>query len=415
MDTTPPPSSAMKVTLGTDAMLDKAEELIDQGKYKEVFALLGKPLSWNPEQECRFLKCMSQVNRLLGNPKDALDWATDYLDKTKKVWKRNSVQYACALQEMAFVELALNNVKEADTCIRWAFKTLDKLGLQNTGTYYAVQLVQARSLRTQVLIPAALTVYLCVQHFLQESKGCVNYIHAIEGIAYCYCHLEQYEEALKFYHELVELSPDKSRPHVLQTMLCMAWIYRNLRQFEMAFAYMETVRLVYKDTLGNQHEKTIQLAQEIQECQAEQYARPTGKRFPYRMCNGCLKISKSPMQKCPCLRAYYCNADCQAKDWPIHRPSCIRCCGCDQIFASDPGKRKWFHCSTCYVMKYCSAECRIAHKDHPDCTPHCYVCHVKVDVVKKCSQCLVITYCSDVCQKLDWSTHKEQCLAQQKK
>lgn len=399
----------IKTMLGTDAMLDTAEDLINQCKYKEVLDLFCKPLSWTAEQECRLLKCMSQANRMLGYLLEALEWAKEYLKNTKRLWKRDSVQYVCALHEMASVALAMHNITEADAFIEQAFKILNKLGMQDSVIYSAVRLVQCELLRTQGLFQAALATYLVVWQRLQNSKGCVNYIHAIEGIAYCHYELEIYDEALRFYHELVEISTDKSKPIVLISMSVMARIYRNLRQFDIALAYMETVRVMYRETLGSDHEKTIELTQKIQQCRAEQYTRPTGKRFPYRMCNYCNKISKTPLQKCPCLRAYYCNADCQTKDWLIHRPNCIRCCGCDEIFVSELGTRKWFHCPTCYVMKYCSAKCRDAHVDHPDCTPHCFVCHIKVDVAKKCSRCLATTYCSEVCQKLDWSIHKAEC------
>jgi len=42
------------------------------------------------------------------------------------------------------------------------------------------------------------------------------------------------------------------------------------------------------------------------------------------ICNYCKLLSNDKLSKCSgCQKVYYCNVDCQKRDWPNHKPSCL--------------------------------------------------------------------------------------------
>ncbi len=67
---------------------------------------------------------------------------------------------------------------------------------------------------------------------------------------------------------------------------------------------------------------------------------------------------------CPCEKVFYCNAECQTKHWPEHKPECnhgrsskipiTACTNCDKV--SD--QNMWCPCGT---TLYCSVGCQRAH------------------------------------------------------
>jgi hypothetical protein len=107
---------------------------------------------------------------------------------------------------------------------------------------------------------------------------------------------------------------------------------------------------------GDQHGQSVMVAKKLTEVhqlakQADRGAIDVGHNF--RMCS-CGAVSEA-INTCPCVRAWYCNADCQLQHWPTHMPNCIVCFQCNTELI------KVKHCSRCQQAKYCNAACQTAH------------------------------------------------------
>lgn len=85
-----------------------------------------------------------------------------------------------------------------------------------------------------------------------------------------------------------------------------------------------------------------------------------------RICRVCEKIGTvlEILQCVRCKRAYYCGVECQAKDFPSHKETCIRAC---------------------------------------------FTCEKIPDDIMVCTACNDAVYCNAECQLVDWSRHKSEC------
>jgi hypothetical protein len=107
----------------------------------------------------------------------------------------------------------------------------------------------------------------------------------------------------------------------------------------------------------NDHTITIMIAKKLSKVcqlavQSDRGAIDVGHNF--RMCSFCGAVSEA-INTCPCVRAWYCNADCQLQHWPTHKPNCAVCFQCSTVLT------KVLHCSRCKQAKYCDAACQTAH------------------------------------------------------
>ena len=75
------------------------------------------------------------------------------------------------------------------------------------------------------------------------------------------------------------------------------------------------------------------------------------------VCVHCRSFSKESLQRCPCnQRNFYCNANCQAADWPVHKNEDMH-----KQYKRDRKKMKeskqpLFQCSP-YTVRKCTASC----------------------------------------------------------
>jgi len=85
-----------------------------------------------------------------------------------------------------------------------------------------------------------------------------------------------------------------------------------------------------------------------------------------------------------CRSVFYCNAECQRRDWPVHQEECRR-------LESDRAYRK-------------------ARERADQGVPLRMLCRVcPGDGVLCCKGCRSSFYCSQSCQRADWSAHKKEC------
>ncbi len=83
----------------------------------------------------------------------------------------------------------------------------------------------------------------------------------------------------------------------------------------------------------NDHTITIMIAKKLSKVcqlavQSDRGAIDVGHSF--RMCSCCGAVSEA-IDTCPCIRAWYCNADCQLQHWPTHKPNCAVCFQCSTV------------------------------------------------------------------------------------
>ncbi|XP_061184396.1 uncharacterized protein LOC133192400 [Saccostrea echinata] len=83
-----------------------------------------------------------------------------------------------------------------------------------------------------------------------------------------------------------------------------------------------------------------------------------------------------------CTFQKYCSVDCQTKDWPRHKPNCV--------------KRE--------TIKNCHTKCPVDLKTSPICA-NCR----RENSFLQCIHCSRVYYCSQLCQKKDWTKHKTFC------
>jgi hypothetical protein len=89
----------------------------------------------------------------------------------------------------------------------------------------------------------------------------------------------------------------------------------------------------------------------------------------FLLCNHCMKISDDMKFCTGCVKAWYCNEECQLADWTKHKPHCYVCQLCDKVLSHIV---PFPHCSICKKTYYCGEECQKEHwKDHKDvcCSP----------------------------------------------
>jgi len=150
----------------------------------------------------------------------------------------------------------------------------------------------------------------------------------------------------------------------------IAYLYFNLKMYEKAIPLLEEVRRQYIRMFGLRDQHIIMIDDILRDSN-EHVTNPRRGQIQvnhsFRMCTICEQI-KEGMDTCSgCERVWYCNSECQLKDWPNHKPICNVCTLCDASMYDSIVTR----CSRCKTTKYCSAECQnedwLNHKK--DCHP----------------------------------------------
>jgi hypothetical protein len=135
-------------------------------------------------------------------------------------------------------------------------------------------------------------------------------------------------------------------------------LFANLNQYEEAIPRFEEALAIRQRVFGDQHEDTVTLAKKLAgvrqlAAQSDRSAIDVGHNF--RMCSCCGAVSEA-INTCPCVRAWYCDADCQLQHWPTHKPHCSVCFQCSTVLT------KVLDCSRCKQAKYCNnAACQTVH------------------------------------------------------
>ncbi len=214
--------------------------------------------------------------------------------------------------------------------------------------------------RDQKRYKEALVVYDKAKAILAQHKEENEYGVLLTSMGICHKRLQQWSEAVACFKEDVQHSRNllgNNHPEYATTQYNLADLFADLKQYEEAIPRYEEALAIDQRVYGDQHDQTIRTAKELARvrqlaAQSDRGAIDVGHNF--RMCSWCGAVSEA-INTCPCVRAWYCNADCQLQHWPTHKPHCSVCFQCSTVLT------KVLHCSRCKQAKYCNAVCQTAH------------------------------------------------------
>jgi tetratricopeptide (TPR) repeat protein len=177
----------------------------------------------------------------------------------------------------------------------------------------------------------------------------------LSNVGFCHQRLQQWSEAVACYKEAVEHTCNlcgNNHPQYAIALSNLSRLFADLKQYEEAIPRLEEALAIRQKVYGEQHERTVRIAKELARvcqlaAQSDRGAIDVGHNF--RMCSFCGAVSEA-INTCPCIRAWYCNADC-----PTHKPHCTVCFQCSTVLT------KVLHCSRSKQAKYCNAACQTAH------------------------------------------------------
>lgn len=173
--------------------------------------------------------------------------------------------------------------------------------------------------------------------------------------------------------QLRDAAVAKDRPAFKSVARChgkLLWylgeVYVYYQQYEKAIRPFEAMLVLGETIFGNDAElHNAGVYATLAEVRKQSHGDRSKTSFDskFRMCNHCEKVGQigevgeevGELEGCPCLRAWYCNTECQLKDWPTHRRICNMCAYCNAVAPNMP------RCSCCKSVKYCDVRCQKAH------------------------------------------------------
>jgi tetratricopeptide (TPR) repeat protein len=150
---------------------------------------------------------------------------------------------------------------------------------------------------------------------VQHKEG-DDYGSLLTDMGICHEKLQQWSEAVACYKEAVEHRRNmhgNNHPQYATTLYNLADLFANLKQYEEAIPRLEEALAIQQRVFGDVHERTVETAKKLARvrhlaAQSDRGAIDVGHNF--RMCSCCGAVSEA-INTCPCVRAWYCNADCQ--------------------------------------------------------------------------------------------------------
>ncbi len=309
---------------------------------------------------------LEQLLPRLADYKAVLPHSQRVLVLTKQLFGASSKEHAEALKRLCMVHTGLKAFPKARKAIGEALAIVEELGLQQ-GEQYGSMLRELGGLDLdQGRCKEALVIYNKAKAVLAQHKEGVSYGLLLTDMGIYHREL-QWSEAVACLKEVVEHSCNlhgTSHPEYATTLWNLARLFADLKQYEEAISRLEEALAICQRVYGEQHESTVAIAKELTKvrilaAQSDRGAIDVGHNF--RMCSCCGAVSEA-INTCPCVRAWYCNADCQLQHWPTHKLHCTACFQCSTMLT------KVRHCSRCKQAKYCNAACQTAHWSvHKEC------------------------------------------------
>jgi tetratricopeptide (TPR) repeat protein len=271
-----------------------------------------------------------------------------------------SQQHALAFKGLCMVHRGLKALPQDRLAIVEALGIMDELGLQQDEQYGSMLSVLGGLNCEQGRYKEALVIYDKAKVVLVQHQEGHEYGTLLNDMAFCHQRLQQWSEAGTCYKEALEHTRNlhgNNHPEYATSLYNLARLFANLKQFEEAILRYEEAVAIRQRVFGLQHERTVDTVKVLAQAhllaaQSDRGAIDVGHNF--RMCSCCGAVSEA-INTCPCVRAWYCNAECQLQHWPAHKPNCSVCFYCSTVLT------KVKRCSRCQQAKYCNAACQTAH------------------------------------------------------
>jgi tetratricopeptide (TPR) repeat protein len=345
-----------------DQTIQAAVKEFDAGNYRGALALLLPLLreKLSPQQELDVVDWLSGCYRFLYDNKSSLPHIQRAVVLTKELYGACSKELALALKGLCMVHSGLKAFPKARKAIGEALAIMEELGLQHDAEYSSMLRSLGLLDSEQGRDKEALVIYDKAKAVLAQHKEGNGYGALLADTAFCHKNLQQWSEAIACSKEGVEHSYNlygNSHSQYATTLYNLAYLFADLKQYEEAIPRIEEALAIYQREFSDQHDQTVRTAKELARvrqlaAQSDRGAIDVGHNF--RMCSCCGAVSEA-INTCPCVRAWYCNADCQLQHWPTHKPHCTICFQCSSVLT------KVLHCSRCEQAKYCNAACQTAH------------------------------------------------------
>jgi tetratricopeptide (TPR) repeat protein len=328
------------------------------------------------DQEIYIKLALSTFYRLLGNFETALSYAEKAIEMIKTKFGPRSVKYVMKVPELLAVYRGLKeNVKIRETIVE-CLSIMDEFGLSETEEYGLMLKELASVYYGEKRFKESLDFYekakLISEKFKDETYyKRENYIKVLTNIAMCRRKLNKWNEAIKLMKEAIDLikvncKDGNKNPLYGISLYNLASIYSDLKAYQKALPLLEEIVAVQGETLlaNDQIVGANKFLSMIKENISNLHPESIQVDHTYRLCNTC-KTVVNDMDACTgCFKVYYCNAECQLKDWLNHKPSCSVCMECEKVLDRDS---KILRCSACKNAKYCNLTCQLADwKDHKD-------------------------------------------------
>jgi tetratricopeptide (TPR) repeat protein len=274
--------------------------------------------------------------RALDDFKAALPLAQRRVVLEQELAGPRSLGHTQALTELCMVQRGLKDFVAASKAIKEALVIMEELGLQRREQYGSM-LVELGGLDLdQGQYKEALVIYDRAKAVLVQYKEVNGAL--LQCMASCHQGLHQWNEAVACCKEAVEhhrILHGTNHPHYAATLTLtnLAFLFNQLKQYEEAIPRYEEALAIFQRVFGDQHEKTVGLAQRLVAAR-QLVVQPNRDTIDvgheHCMCNQCGKI-KEKMEWCTgCRRVWYCDKECQLQHWAAVQCLPALRCGVDQ-------------------------------------------------------------------------------------
>ncbi len=240
------------------------------------------------------------------------------------------------MKGLCMVHRGLKAFPEARKAIGEALAIMEELGLQQDEEYCAMLVELGRLDSGQGRYKEALVIYDKAKVVLAQHKEGGDYGLLLSNMGICHRELQQWSEAVACYKEAVEHDRNlygNNHPEYAITLYNLADLFADLKQYEEAIPRLEEALAIEQGVFGVQHRRTVETVKKlarVHQLAAQSDRGAIGVGHNFRMCSVCGAVSEA-INTCPCVRAWYCNADCQLQHWPTHKPNCSVCFQCSTV------------------------------------------------------------------------------------
>jgi tetratricopeptide (TPR) repeat protein len=350
-----------------------------EGNYDAELKLLLSLLSKNDLtfiQKLMINQNISTCYRCLNDFNSALPYAKQFVKLNKvnesiidfamnsesgEIKKIRYETYLISLEELYLVYMGMKNFSKAFKIVNNSLEMIIKYDFKDSELHGNVVMNAGAILQAIGKYNEALIEFNKAKIILSKYKTGNKFLLVNNELAACYSKLGQFDEMLATYKEVRDNYKNSRTTNpdcTLRSMVNLAIVYCSFKQYEIGIPLFEEAVSLCKELYGENVPRTLDTIKEFNFVR-EEANNPRRELVKishyYRICNTCEKI-KEAMDNCTaCAKVWYCDKECQLKDWPNHKHCCSVCFYCETPIDREI---KFLRCSRCKNVKYCNVECQ---------------------------------------------------------